>query len=337
MIIGGKIDVDESGDEVYYSKNVDSQRGRKKAKTKALQDFHSYVKKNLIVSSSKEGDNLLDISCGRGGDFNHWIEAKLGKVVGIDINRENLENTDSGACNRILDNYNKNALMDNILFIWGNSVRDFTNGDAGKDELNKYYLDIIYGNVSLEKIPNDKLKKFYNIVSEEDETGFDVVSCQFSFHYFFKNEVDLRSVLRNVSNSLIKGGKFIGTCLDGKLIFDMLKNEVTVNEYDDDTLLWKITKRYKSNTFESNYNSLGLPIDVYMDSIGKSFTEYLVNFDYLGVICEEFDLKLVKLIDFSDLFMEMTDSKINYGNAGKMDAKLKKYSFLNKCFVLEKI
>ena len=52
--------------------------------------------------------------------------------------------------------------MDNILFIWGNSVRDFTNGDAGKDELNKYYLDIIYGNVSLEKIPNDKLKKYYN-------------------------------------------------------------------------------------------------------------------------------------------------------------------------------
>ena len=337
MILTGKTNIDEVFDEVYYSKNVDSFNSRKKSKTKSLQDFHSYVKKTLIMSSSKENDTLLDISCGRGGDYNHWIEAKLGKVVGIDVNRENLENIDSGACNRILDNYNKNPLMDNILFIWGNSIRDFTNGDAGKDDLNKYYLDIIYGNASLEKIPNEKLRKFYKLVSEEEDIGFDVVSCQFSFHYFFKNQIDLRSVLRNVSRSLTIGGKFIGTCLDGKSVFNLLKDELSVGEYDEGNILWKITKRYDISSLESDESCLGLAVDVYMDSIGKTFTEYLVNFDYLALLCEQFNLKLVKLTDFDELHAELEGKKIKYGDASKMNIKLKKYSFLNKCFVIEKL
>ena len=38
--------------------------------------------------------------------------------------------------------------------------------------------------------------------------GFDTVSCQFSIHYFFKNEESLDMLLENVSNSLKEGGKF---------------------------------------------------------------------------------------------------------------------------------
>ena len=101
--------------------------------------------------------------------------------------------------------------------------------------------------------------------------------------------------------------------------------------------MWKITKRYDISSLESDDSCLGLAIDVYMDSIGKSFTEYLVNFDYLAILCEQFSLKLVTLTDFDELYSELESKKIKYGDSSKMNIKLKKYSFLNKCFVIEKL
>ena len=50
----------------------------------------------LIKKYSKNGDNLLDLSCGKGGDLNHWLDSKLNSVVGVDVNRDNLENIDNG-------------------------------------------------------------------------------------------------------------------------------------------------------------------------------------------------------------------------------------------------
>ena len=42
-------------------------------------------------------------------------------------------------------------------------------------------------------------------------------------------------------------------------------------------------------------------------------------------------------MNFSDLFVELNSNKVAYGNALKMSEELKKYSFLNKCFIIEKI
>ena len=61
-----------------------------------MADFHSYVKKILIKKHSNNGDNLIDLSCGKGGDMNHWLDSKLNAIAGIDINRDNLENSDNG-------------------------------------------------------------------------------------------------------------------------------------------------------------------------------------------------------------------------------------------------
>ena len=52
--------------------------------------------------------------------------------------------------------------------------------------------------------------------------GFET-GCQFSIHYFFKNQESLNNLLSNVSILLKEGGKFIATCLDGKEVFDRLR------------------------------------------------------------------------------------------------------------------
>lgn len=48
----------------------------------------------------------------------------------------------------------------------------------------------------------------------KDVGPFDLVSSQFSFHYCFSSEENVRAALGNVSRNLRKGGKFIATIPD---------------------------------------------------------------------------------------------------------------------------
>ena len=48
--------------------------------------------------------------------------------------------------------------------------------------------------------------------------------------------------------------------------------------------MWSITKLYDNEEFNPDESSLGYKIDVYQESINKSFVEYLVNFDYFTTL-----------------------------------------------------
>ena len=316
----------ESGDvtgseEAYY--NTEAQRSSKA--TKLMADFHSQVKKSTILDSSKGKDVLLDVSCGKAGDLHHWMQTKLERIIGVDVNRDNLENIRNGACNRILLNKTKNELNRNILLIWGDSSRLMSTGEAANDDLNKYYLDVLFGNVDKTVVKNSKLRRFYGLC----KTGVDVVSCQFSFHYFFENMAKLDVFLRNVSDNLKDGGRFVGTCFDGKKIFNDLRDVTDVSYYDKTGKpVWKIEKRYEDTILTDDSRSLSLPIDVYVDSIGKVTTEWLVNWDYVAKKLPEYDLKLVKLTSFEDHFKRQTKNK--------MPKELQQFSFYNLSFEIEK-
>jgi hypothetical protein len=328
MISTGIFEVN-SNDEVYYFNKED----RFKIITKPMADFHSFVKKTLIKNVTKKGNTLIDLSCGRGGDINHWLDANLSKIVGIDLNRDNLENINNGACNRILNAQleNKSELLKNILLIWGDSSRLINTGDAAKDDLNKYYLDVLYENIPLELVNISKLKRFYGL----GKRGFDVVSCQFSIHYFFENKVQLDILLTNVSNNLKEGGKFIGTCLDGKNVFNKLIGKTDISESYGDELLWKIVKKYDNDKeMTDDSESVGMLIDVFVNSIGKTTQEWLVNFDFLKKYALNYNLELLEVKPFEEIFKN--DLKKTYGSSNKMSKELKEYSFLNSVFIFEK-
>lgn len=330
MITTGNIEKTE--DDIYYNQNLK----RKNKKCVSMYDFHSYIKKQLIVNNSHGKKNLLDLSVGRGGDINHWIDANINIMVGIDICKEGLTN-ENGVCNRILTkSIEHKKILGNYYIIWGDSSKNLLNSDGGKDELHKYYLDIIYGNILDDNIKSSKLNKIYNIGNIDKGNGFDVVSSQFSIHYYFKNMDTIMNFLNNVSQSLKKGGRFIGTCLNGSLIFDELKDTEYISSLDEETLLWKITKKYKNTEFHNDERSLGIKIDVYNESIGVSFTEYLVNFEYLISLCKSVNLKLVENRNFLQIYTNMPKD-MDYGRIKDMNDDLKKYSFLNNAFVFEKV
>ena len=123
------------------------------------------------------------------------------------------------------------------------------------------------------------------------EGGFDVVSNQFSLHYFFENAQILNSFLRNISECCKVGGYFIGTSYDGRRVFQKLENKKIgegIFVMHRKQKIWEIKKQYSQTTFENNASSLGYKIDVYQESINKVFSEYLVNYDYLTRLLENY-------------------------------------------------
>ena len=341
---GNNIPDEMSDDDVYYNKFAGS------SKTRGLRDFHNlYVKNRLITSVSKRGDTLIDYACGKGGDFSKWIDANLSFVFGIDISKDNLENRLNGACARFL-NYRKDFKhVPNALFVNGNSGLNIRSGLAMMNEKAVQITKAIFGHG-----PNDADKLGKGVAKQygKGEDGFNISSCQFAIHYLFENQSTFQNFMRNVAECTKLGGYFIGTTYDGKVIFNMLKKKKigeSVELYEGEKKIWEIRKEYDDEKFEDDVTSLGYKINVFQETINKMFPEYLVNFDYLERVMENYGFKLLnrdesKLIglpegsgSFNELFNLMEDEvkrapmkKDKYGSAANMTPNEKKISFLNE-------
>ncbi len=342
-----QISVDE---DIYYSKPAG------KMKTEGLKHFHNlYVKKNLIKSVSKKGDILIDYACGKAGDLPKWINSHLSFVFGIDASKDNLENKLDGACARYLKSRRENKNMPYALFVNGRSENNIKNGSA---MLNDKAIQITkaifgYGPKEPEKIGKGVARQ-YGIAQE----GFNVSSCQFALHYFLKNPDTLQGFLKNLAECTRLNGYFIGTAYDGKLVFNLLKKKQpgeSIEIHEDNKKIWQIVKSYDSDIFEDNSSCIGYQIDVYQESINQLLPEYLINFDYLIRVMENYGFKLIDRNEaqllglpegsglFSELYLNMIDEisknkyKANeYGEAPNMTVSEKKISFLNRYFVFKK-
>ena len=359
MISRGQDIPDEIGgdDDVYYNRvGVNSNN-----QTKAMRDFHNlFVKKILIKSVANKGDTLIDFACGKGGDFSKWINAQLSFVFGIDISKDNLENKLDGACARYLNYRKKFKHIPYALFVNGNSGLNIKNGSAMMNDKAIQLTKAVFGEGT-----KDESKLGKGVVRQfgKGENGFSISSCQFALHYFFKDKDTLLQFLKNVAETTALNGYFIGTCYDGKLIFDALKNVekgngIQINDGENKVKIWEIKKDYDDKTFPDDSNCIGYKIDVFQESINQLISEYLVNFDYLNRLMENFGFKIVSRDEakqlglpegnglFSELYMimleEMKKNKYTgmgseYGEATEMSAYEKKISFLNRYFVYKKI
>lgn len=328
-----------------------------KFKTESLKNFHNlYVKKLLISGVSKQGDTLIDYACGKAGDLPKWIASKLSFVFGIDYSKDNLENRLDGACVRYLKSRKDNKHVPYALFVHGNSAFNIKDGTAMLNDKAKQVAAAVFGYGTKE---TDKIGKGVSRQYGKGEEGFNVSSCQFAFHYFFENPDTLRGFLKNVTECTKLNGYFIGTCYDGKLMFNELKKVKTgesVQLFDDGKKIWEIIKGYGSDNFEDNSSSIGYRIDVYQESINQYISEYLINFEYLTRIMESYGFKIINREEaqeiglpdgsglFSELFINMLDEikknpfkKSLFREAPNMTTFEKKISFLNRYFVFKKI
>ena len=160
-------------------------------------------------------------------------------------------------------------------------------------------LDILYNRQkALPKELRPLVSKYKGLCKK----GFDIISSQFSIHYYFKDELTLRTYIQNISENIKKGGYFIGTCYDGMKIFQKFKTGSDSEKFEMvdefNNKVFSITKKYELEDFgyskDNIENLFGQEIDVYMNSIGQTITEYLVNFQLLIDIMKEYDLVLAK-------------------------------------------
>ena len=169
----------------------------------------------------------------------------------------------------------------------------------------------------------------------------------------------MNNFLRNVSECCKLGGYFIGTSYDGEKIFKKLEskeNGDSVKIIEKGKKIWEITKRYEEPRFINDETCLGYTIDVYQETINKTFSEYLVNYEYLVRLIQNYgfepiskkeaiDMNLPSAIgNFSELFIKMENDinsgfmrKRNIKNALNMKPYEKTISFLNKYFVFKKV
>lgn len=352
MITTGEGIPDElADDDVYYNKMSGP------SNTRGLRDFHNlFVKRALILAASKRGGTLIDLAVGKGGDIPKWIAAKLKFVFGLDLSRDNIENRLDGACARYLNYRKKFRVMPKALFTVGNSGVNIRSGDGIVSEKGKQITRAVFGQGPKDVVDLGKgVHAQYGI----GEKGFDVCSVQFALHYMLSSQESFQNFLRNVTETTKVGGYFIGTCYDGDSVFRMLRSTSpgeSVAIMDGGRKLWEVTKGYDREDFPANAASVGYAIDVYQESINKTAREYLVNFEYLVRMMDNYGLVLLDREDanelglpassglFIELFGQMNDeivrdkrAKDRYGAAPKMSDYERRISFLNRYFIFRKV
>ena len=312
--------------DVYYNSS-------KETHTKALRDFHNKcVKKGLIEMVTKEGDTLIDVAVGKAGDLHKWMNVKCSFVFGMDMSRDNIENRKDGACARYLYSKMKTEIFD-ALFIQGDSAKNIRSGEACFTEKGKNITRAIFGEGMKSE---DKIGKMAFNHYGVGINGFNVVSCQFALHYFFKSEDILGSFLKNIKECCAKDGYFIGTSYDGKKLFEKLKDikkGESISAYEGEHKIWEIIKQYDDEEFQRT----GLAVDVYQESINAYWREYLVDYDYLT----EKLLELGFVTDMAGIasFKTIHDRLDDYSNIGlsrNMSDNELKISFLNNYFIYKK-
>ena len=347
---GENIDPIEVDEDVYYNRIVNSKR------MTCLRSFHNYIKSILIKSVSTKGDILIDVACGKAGDLSKWSNAKLSFVLGIDDSPDNIDNRVDGACARYLNFKKTHKHVPDSLFVTGNSSLNIRNGSAMRTDKGVHLIKAVFGEGGKdEKRLGKGIVKQYGRAT----SGFNVTSCQFALHYFFKDLDTLQGFVKNIAEVTKLGGYFIATAYDGKTVFNMLKNkniEDGVSIYEEKVKLWEIRKRYSLNSFEDDSSCLGYTIDVFQESINKLTPEFLVNYDYFNRVMEDYGFQLINddeakemgLPDGSGLFSSLFTELINasnskrkeydqYKDAVNMNEYEKKISFLNRFVVYKKI
>ena len=350
LISGNGVTVNND-DDVYYNSTS------KMSETKSLRDFHNlYVKHLLINNVSKSGYTLIDFAVGKGGDLPKWIAANLHFVLGLDISKDNIENRLDGVCARYLNYAQKFNIIPKAIFLHANSSQNIKNGSAFYDDKSKQVMKALYGEGTKNEILLGKgVHNNYGIA----KNGFNISSIQFALHYMFESETVLLEFINNIKHSTQLEGYFIGTCYDGQKIFNML-NSTAINDsisiFKNEKKIWQITKKYDFHEFKEDETSIGYAIEIYQESINKTFREYLVNFKYFINIMERNGFVLLSETEYKKLnlpascgsfeqlfnFMTLDLKKNNHllkklGSALELSNEEKQISFLNNYFVFKKI
>jgi len=295
--------------DAYYQKN--SNIG------KTYRNFHNFIKSQYIYNYCASVDNkkfdVLDIGFGQGGDIGKYYHAKVKSITGIDINSEGLFTGATSAIGRI------------------------TNMKKTKPNFPPY--DIAQASFDISMFDPDKQSKSIPSMTEANKKvlqkiagkTYDVICAMFMFHYLFRNEVGVNTMINNFK-LLKKDGYFLACLFDGDILHKMFKEKKIIEEYyttdsGDKELLFTIKPLYNVEE-EKNLNKPGLSISIFNSGFMESsseFIEYIVTPQYLIDTMKKAGLELVETETFQNIYALSKDFLFN---AVSMDAGKDTQKFL---------
>lgn len=264
---------------------------RKQSRIFFLRNFNNWVKSVLIgetLQQLREGRErnqgpftVLDLCSGKGGDLLKWKKGNIDHLVCVDIAATSVEQCES-------------------------RYREMRNRGGGRGHYNEKQF-------SAEFLVADCTKKRLKEMYKDPDQKFDVVSCQFSFHYSFESFPQARVMMRNAAECLKPGGYFIGTTPSAYELVRRLR-ESPDNSFGNE--VYRVTfedcDKEKLPLYGARYN-------FHLEGV-VDCPEFLVYFPLLEKLAKQFGLRLVKKTRFDDFFQEFSDKKEYRTLLSKMQA-----------------
>jgi len=253
--------------------------------------------------------------------FNNWIKSCLIDKSAFKLDHQNLSVLDL-CCGKggdlhkyIRNNFKIYVGVDICLPLLKNAIERIK-------KMNKMKMKCIFicKNVNEQYIfENESLKDYW----------FDIVSCQFSMHYHFSSEDNLRVFLKNVSSRLQEGGYFIGTIIDSEILRSKIKKHKSLcfgNEFYQ--IKFGENEFDKKGFYGKKYGFYleGLIGDKIISNDQKSLIfveEYLIDFENFCKVAKEYDLHLREKQSFNDFYLHNMKSN-HYSELYEKTVKSKK-------------
>lgn len=208
-------------------------------------------------------------------------------------------------------------------------------GDLHKWISNKKIKKVIGYDIN-EKSVSEAKKRLLGFNTKKDITFFvkdlsketvfcdykkDLITCNFAFHYFFKNKDSLDKILKSIDNCSKKGTYFSCTLFDGDIVLESENLESFKNHY----IIKKIDKEYPKNKIYDK------KISVYIKNsiLDIPETEYLVRSSHLVRKMKSINFELVKSEPIIDIA-----KKLKYTNFTKEEESFVK---LNRSYIFRKV
>ena len=227
---------------------------------------------------------FLDLCCGKGGDLNKCEFVNVDQYIGIDISEASIREAFS--------RYSQNKAR----FIPQNI-------QARRDRDSKRYnfeACFATGDLFTYTIPEILEKNFSGIV--DALFPVDAISVQFSFHYAWETEKKVRTMLTNVTRSLRPGGTFIGTIPSS----DFIRSKIVKKEFNEERAFGNslYRARFEQQPPEDGHflSPYGNRYDYFLKDAVDNVPEYVVPFETLRLLCEDYGLILKYRQNFPDIF-----------------------------------
>ncbi|CCH40561.1 mRNA cap guanine-N7 methyltransferase [Wickerhamomyces ciferrii] len=131
----------------------------------------------------------------------------------------------------------------------------------------------------------------------------DIVSMQFCMHYAFETEMKARTLLENVSRSLRPGGIFIGTIPSSDFIKERI-SKMQPGEKSFGNSIYSVTFDNEPPRNGEFRPAFGQRYTYFLKDAIDNVPEYVVPFESLRSLADEFGLELTYKKPFLDLYKE---------------------------------